>query len=171
MHVRVDIFRKRIGLCFKHEQIAQIGDQIRHEPHHVFSSITLRMQQFDRFRCCASKNASRKVDHRLFAGKSENVEHIALRDFVPAKRDQLIEHRFGISQAAFCAARNRVRCRRFERDLFFSGDELQVLRDQICWDPVKIESLTPTKDGRQNLLRLSRSENEFHVLRRLLQRF
>src|SRR5205085_668526 len=126
------------------------------------------MQEFDRFRCFSSNNTLRKVDHGLFAGESENVEHIALSDFVPAKCDQLIEHRFGISQATLRAARNRMCCRRFERDLFFSGDELQVLRYQICRNPMKIEPLTPTEDGRQNLLRLSRSENKFNVLRRLL---
>ena len=53
----------------------------------------------------------------------------------------------------------------------FAGDELQMLRDQVRRDAVEIEALTAAQDRRQNFLRLGRGENEFHVRRRLLERF
>ena len=79
----------------------------------------------------------------MFARKSENIEHIALADFFSTKGDELIEHRFGITQTAFRAARDSMRSRGFQCDFFFSGDELEMLRDEVSWDSVKIETLAP----------------------------
>src|SRR6478609_12112887 len=45
-----------------------------------------------------------------------------------------------------------------------------MLRDQIRRDAMQIESLATAKDGGQNFLWLGRSEDEFHMLGRLLQR-
>src|SRR6266487_3145042 len=100
------------------------------------------MQQIDRVRCFSSQNAARKINHRLLACESEDIEHVALADFLATKCNELIEHRLRIAQTAPRAARNRVRCRRLQRNLFFSGDELQVLRDQVRRDTMEIESLT-----------------------------
>ena len=170
LHVRIDVLFQRVRFGFEHEQITQISDQISHQSHHVFPAFALLMQQIDRPRCFSSQYSSCKIDHGLFAGESEHVKHIALADFLSAKRDQLIEHRFRIAQAAFRSARDRVRCRRLQRNLLFSGDELQMLRDQVCRDPVEIESLTAAQNCWQNSLRLGRCENKFHVLGRLFQR-
>jgi hypothetical protein len=63
-----------------------------------------------------------------------------------------------------------VCCRGLQRDLFFSGDELQVLRDQVRRDTMEIEPLTAAQNGWQHFLRLGRRENKFHMLGRLLQR-
>src|SRR5206468_12675411 len=102
--------------------------------------------------------------------ESENTEHIALGNFFSAKGNELIEHRLCIAQAALCAACDRVCGRRFQRDLLFLRDELQVLRDQICRDAMQIESLATAEDGCQNFLRLGRSEDKFHMVWRLFQR-
>ena len=59
---------------------------------------------------------------------------------------------------------------RLEYDLLFSGNELQMLRDQIRRNPVQIETLTPAENCRQHLLGLGRGEDEFYVLGRLLER-
>ena len=128
------------------------------------------MQQIDGVRCFSSQNSPRKIDHGLLARETENIKHIAFADFFAAKRDQLIEHRFRIAKAAFRSARDGMRCRRLQRDFFFSGDELQVLRDQVRRDPVKIESLTAAQNRWQNFLRLGRRENKLHMLGRLFQR-
>ena len=62
-------------------------------------------------------------------------------------------------------------CRgRLERNFFFSGDELQMIGDQVCRNAVEIEALAAAQDRRQNFLRLGRRENELHVRRRLFQR-
>src|SRR5262249_22932083 len=128
------------------------------------------MQQIDRARCFTTQYSSRKIDDRLFACESENIEHIALADFFSAKRDQLIEHRFGVAQAPFRAARDRVRCRWLQRDLFFFGNKLQVLRDEVRRDSVQIEPLTAAQNSWQNFLWLSGRENKFHMLGRFFQR-
>jgi hypothetical protein len=63
-----------------------------------------------------------------------------------------------------------VRRCRIERDLFLSGDELQMLRDQIRRDAMEIEALAAAQNCRQNLLRLGGGEDELHVRRRFLER-
>ena len=123
----------------------------------------LLVQQVERFRRFAAQNFFGEIAHRLFAGEPEDIQHIAFGDFFAAKRDQLIEHRLGVAQAALRSARDRVRGRRLERDLLLPGDELQMLRDQVRRDAMEIESLAAAQDGRQNFLRLGRGENEFHV--------
>ena len=50
LHVRIDVLLERVRLGFEHEQIAQVCDQVRHEPHHVLAAFTLLMQQIDRLR-------------------------------------------------------------------------------------------------------------------------
>src|SRR5262249_16017864 len=130
----------------------------------------LLVEQIDCGRSLRSKNSAGEIDKGLFAGKPENVEHIALFDFFSTKRDELIEHRLGITQPAVRAAGNRVRSPRLQSDLFFAGDELQVLRDQIRRNAMQIEPLTPAQDSWQNLLRLGGCENKFHMLGRLFQR-
>jgi hypothetical protein len=75
------------------------------------------------------------------------------------------------AQSAFCAASNGVRGGGLKGDFFFAGNELQMLRDKVGRNAVKIEPLAPTEDGRQNFLRLGRGENEFHMRRRFFERF
>src|SRR5437016_13336943 len=111
------------------------------------------MQQIDCVRGLSSQNPPRKIDPGLFARESENIKHIALADFFAAKRDQLIEHGFGIAQAAFRSTRDRVRCRGLQRNLFSSGDELQVLRDQVRRDTMEIEPLAAAQYCWQYFLR------------------
>ena len=72
----------------------------------------------DRFRRCAAQNLVGEIGDRLFARESEDLQHIRFADRVPAKRDELIEHRLRIAQSAFRSARDRMRGRRLERDLF-----------------------------------------------------
>ncbi len=60
--------------------------------------------------------------------------------------------------------------RRLQRDFFLVGNELQMLRNQISGNAVKIEALAATQNGRQNLLRLGRGENKFHMRRRFFER-
>src|SRR4029077_3907055 len=100
------------------------------------------MQQIDRVRCFSSQNAPSQINHCLLACESEDIEHIALADFLPAECNELIKHRLRIAQTALRAACDRVPSRRLQGDLFFSGDELQVLRDQVRRDAMEIESLT-----------------------------
>ncbi len=69
---------------------------------------------------------------------------------------------------SIASARDRVCCRWLQRDLFFFGNKLQVLRDEIRRDTVKIEPLTAAQNSWQNFLWLSGRENKFHMLGRLL---
>ena len=118
-----------------------------------------------------TQNLSGEIGHGLFARESEHVEHVILPDLFSAESDELIEHRFRIAQAALGAARDCMRSRRLQRDFFFSGNELEMLRNQICRDTMEIEPLTAAQNRRQNFLRLGRRENKFHMRRRFLERF
>ena len=119
---------------------------------------------------CAAQNLLGKLRHRLFAREPENAQHVRFRDLVAAKRHELIEHRFRVAQSAVRAFRDGMRRRGIERDLFLARDELQMLRDQVCRDAMKIEALAAAQDRGQNFLRLGRGEDELHVRRRLLER-
>ena len=100
----------------------------------------------------------------MFAGKSKNVQDVGFRDFFSAKSYQLIEHRFCVAQSAFRSARDGMRRGRFEHELFLDRDELQMFRDQVGRDAVQIKPLASTQNCRQNLFRLGRGEDKFHVL-------
>ena len=82
----------------------------------------------------------------------------------------MIEHRLRVPQSSFRAAGDRVRGCRFKRDLFFLGDELEMIGNQFRRDSVEIEPLATAYNRGQHFLRLGRCENKFHVLRRLFQR-
>ncbi len=125
----------------------------------------------ERLRRFAAENLRGEVRHRLLAGETENAEHILLGDFLAAERDQLVEHRLGIAQAAIGALGNRVGRSRLERHLFVRRDVLQVIGDQVRGNAMEIEALAAAENGRQNFLRLGRGEDELHVRRRLLERF
>src|SRR4029450_1373425 len=147
--MNLDIFLKRIRLCLEYEQIAQVSDQVRHEPHYVLANITLLMQQIDRACSFASQNSSCQIDNRLFARESKDIEHIVLADFLATKCNQLIEHRFRIAQATLCAACNRMRSRGLKRDFLLSRNELQMFRDQVCRNAVEIKALRAAQHARR----------------------
>ena len=129
------------------------------------------MQQLHRVGRGRAQNLVREICNRLLAGESKNFQHVRFTDWVAAKCDELIEHRFRVAQPAFRAARDCVCGRPFERKLLLIGNKLKMLRDQIRRDAVKIEALAAAQDRRQDFLRLGRCKNELHMRRRLLQCF
>ena len=78
------------------------------------------VQQLERFGRAALQNLLREPRDRLLAGEAEDVQHVLLQRCLAAERDQLIEHRLGIAQAAVRALRDRVRRRRLERHLLLA---------------------------------------------------
>ena len=114
LHVRLDVFLQCVRFRLEYKQIAQVRNQIRHETHHIFPGVTLLMQQIDRARSFSSQNSPRQIDNCLVARESEYIEHIVLADFLPAKCDELIEHRFRVAQTTLGSTRNRVRSCGFE---------------------------------------------------------
>ena len=170
LQLRRGFVRQRVRLHFADEQIAQIRNQIGHQFHHVLAGLRCSWSKSSASAVSPRRDFVGEIGHGLFAGESEDVQHVGLRDRLAAKRDQLIEHRFRVAQSAVRAARDGVRRGRLERDLLLSGDELQMFRDQVRRNAMQIETLAAAEDGRQNLLRLGRGEDEFHVLGRFLQR-
>src|SRR3954470_19596704 len=57
-----------------------------------------------------------------------------------------------------------------ESDFFLARDELEMLRDQVRRDTMKIEALAPAQNRRQNFLGLGRRKNELHVRGRFFER-
>ena len=147
-----------------------MGDEVGHQLHHLLARRHLVVEQGERFGRLAAQNFLGETRDRLFARETKDVEHVALRDRFAAKRDELIEHRLRIAQAAIRAARDRVSRRRLQLHLLLPGDELQMLRDQIRGNPMQIETLATAQNGRQHLLRLGRGKDELHVLGRLFER-
>ena len=127
-----DIVSQRIRLHLKHQQIAEVGDGIGHEFHHIFAGIALLVQKPKRTGSFATQNPADEIGHYLFASEPKNIEHVFFRHFFTTKRDQLVEHRFRIPHSAFGAARDRMCSCRGQRDFLFLSDELQMLRDQIA---------------------------------------
>src|SRR4030095_17260653 len=109
------------------------------------------MQYIDRVRSFTSQNPPCKIDNGLFACESENIEHIVFADFLSAKRDELIQHRFRVAQPPLGSARNRMRTRGLKRNFFLSGNELQMFRDEVCRDAVEIKPRTAAQHGGEDL--------------------
>ena len=127
------------------------------------------MQQIDRARSFSSQNPPRQIDNCLFARESKDIENIVLADFLPAKCDELIEHRFRVAQTTLGSTRNSMRRRGCERDFLFSSDELQMFGDEVCRDTVKIKPLATAQNGWQHFLRLGGRENKFHMRGRFFE--
>src|SRR4029077_19361945 len=127
------------------------------------------MQQIDRTRSFTPQNPPGKIDNRLFACESKNIEHIVLADFLSAKCNELIEHRFRVAQTAFGSTCNRMRGSGLKRNFLLSSDELQMFRDQVCRNAGQIKQLATTQNRRENFLRLGGREDEFHMLGRFFE--
>src|SRR4030095_6996453 len=127
------------------------------------------MQQIDRVWSFTPQNPPGETDNGLFACKSKNIEHIVLADFLSAKRDELIEHRFRVAQTALGSTRDRMRGGGLKRDFFLFRNELQMFRDEVCRDAVQIKPLTPAQNGGKHLLGFGGRENKFHMLGRLFE--
>ena len=106
------------------------------------------MQQLECSGGFATQNSADEIGYDVFAGETENVEHILFHYFVATECDQLVEHRFRIPHSPFGAARDRMRGRRCQRDFLFFSNELQMLRDQIAGNAMEIEALATTENGR-----------------------
>ena len=47
LQIKIDVFAQRVGLHFKNEQVAQIRNQVGHEPHHVLAGLGLFVKKLD----------------------------------------------------------------------------------------------------------------------------
>ena len=62
LQFRIDIVRDRVRFGFKHEQVAQIRNQVRHQTHHVFAGFALLVEDVERGGCLPTKNFSGQID-------------------------------------------------------------------------------------------------------------
>ena len=107
----------------------------------------------------------------LCGGEAEHGEHVGFLDFVAAKADELVERGFGVAHAAVRAARDGVERGFVNLHLFQFRDVREVFGDERGRNPAQVKPLAARENRRQDLLRVGRGEHEFHVRRRLFQRF
>ena len=118
-------------------------------------------------RAVAREQVAAKIGDGLRGGEAEDGEDVGFRDRFAAKGDELVEHRFGIAQPAFSSLCDGARGGRFQGNLLFPGDVLEVLGDQFRRDAPQIEALAAGKDGGEDFLDVGGGEDEFDVFGRL----
>jgi len=62
-----------------------------------------------------------------------------------------------------------MRSRGLKRDVFLSGNELQMFRDEVCRNTVEIKPLTATQNGGHTFWGSVVAKIKFHVLGRLFE--
>ena len=111
----------------------------------------------------------------IVASSSVAVGHAELRDGLGVgdalgtrTRDHLAEHRQRVAHAAGARARDEGQRGGLGRDALLLADVGQVLLQRLGRHEAEGVVVRARADGRQDLLRLRRGEDEAHVLRRLL---
>ena len=100
--------RERLRIGLRHEQIAQMIDQIREQPLQIAPCFRLLLHEAERAGRVRGDEAIAQVGNRLLRRKAEDGKHVRLLDLVAAKGHELIEHRLGVAHPPFRAARDGI---------------------------------------------------------------
>ncbi len=153
------------------EPIPKMGDQFGSDPHEVLAGGGLLRHEIQRRADIAGEHRLGEVLNDLERSEAEDIHHIVLGDVRAAEGNHLVEHALGIAQPPLGPAGKRLGGGLVELDLLAFRDVEKVLLDEIRRDAAEIETLATAGDGRGNLLRLGRREDELHMRGRLLERF
>src|SRR6185437_11519343 len=114
--------------------------------------------------------ALRQLQHVVAGDRAEHGTGLSLTGTSATEGDELIEKRQTIPHAAVGGLRNEREAGRLEPNAFLLQNGAQVggnLRDR---NPLEVELQAAREHGDRQLLRVGGGQQEFHVLRRLLER-
>ena len=126
-------------------------------------------QSADRFTDLTLMDVQVKIDLPFDGSQSEDVLDFFKFQFLRIISQTLFKNGQGITHAAFRHSCNLHDRFFFIRNLLFIKDLAGFLFDLIGTDLAKIETLAARHDGRQDLLRIGRCQNEDHVCRWFFQ--
>ena len=158
------------GIGLGHQQIAQMSDQVGHQPAEIFARFRLGVNEGERLRHVAIHQVIAQRRDRFTSGEPKYFQHIRFVDWITTECHQLIEHRFRVTHATFRSARQCLGRRSAQPDIFFCSDFEEMLFDQRNGNAFEIEALAPAENGGGDFFDVGRGENEFHVRRRFLER-
>ena len=159
-----------LWIHLENENVSEMADQIAEQFREILACLGMGVDFLQCFPTLLIEDDSSERGNGFGGIEAENFQHIRLINRFPAERDELIQHRLGVPHPAFGALGDGKGGGFAQVDSFLLRNEKEMGRDDIGRNPAKIESLTPTDDGGQNLLGLGRREDEFHMGWRLFQR-
>ena len=104
-------------------------------------------------------------------GLAQHVAHLFGRDLALAMRDRLVEDRQAVAGRAFGGAGDGLERLFLDIDAFGLRNMGEMLGQLFGRNPAKVEPLAARQDGNRDLVHLGGGEQEFHMRRRLLERF
>ena len=117
--------------------------------------------------CCQALNYG---DHLLAIHRAKHRAGVCLRHAPGTERQDLVQQRQRITQAAVSGARQQPDRGRLGRDALGLQDVLQATGDQRRRQPLEIELQAARQHGDRQFLRVGRCQQELDVGWRLLER-
>ena len=128
------------------------------------------VEQGDAGRPIASNEVIDERLHELGVSQAEEVADMALLDPLRRRRQELVEHRFGVAHPAGREPGDEVEGSRFGLAPIRRQDPGELALDLRDRETPDVEPLEARQDRRREARRLGRSEHEHHEVGRLLER-
>ena len=144
----------------------ELGDNLLE----VFAALQELRDEVQHVLAFAFRERRRHAVDPAVADEAEHVLHLRLRDGAVRERDALVEDGERVAEAAVGLERDELERVVVRRRLHLVADAAQPRLDLAHGDAAEIEALAARLDGRRDLVRLGRREEEDDVLRRLLER-
>ena len=170
--VAVDGELRRIFVDFGHEDVAEMGKQIREDGCRFFAALQNGVEGAERFRIFAAQDVRGEREDFLFSRETEQVIDERGRERgVPGGAAALVEQRERIAEPAFRADGEEVGRFVRERKFVGFGDFEQMFLDVFGGNAAELIALAAGENRQRDFFRLGRRQDKKHMGRRLFQRF
>ncbi len=107
--------------------------------------------------------------NRLCVDQAEQIADLGLRQQVVARGQDLVEDRFGVAHPAGGQASHQLDGARLGLPSVGRQDPFELAGDLLDAQPGEVEALDPGQDGRPDLARIGRAEDEHDMVGRFLE--
>ena len=150
------------------QQVAQVLDQLAHEPAEVVALLGELLDECERARRVAVDDEVAEAEERLLLDRAEELQHRLNRHLALGRGRQLVERRGRVAERSACGAGDERQRLRRRVDLLTLGDARQHGHEILQARPLEDERLAARAHGRQHLREVGGAEDEDEVRRRLL---
>ena len=159
------------GRSGPHETGANQFDELLQEGAQVPTAIFELVQDSDAGSNVGVGHRGNETVDRVGRCKAEQVPDRFFVESVTARREELVQHRFGVAHASSGEAGNQLDRRGFGSAPITLENPGQLAFDLRGREAPNVESLKPRQDGRGKFLRVRRSEHEDDEIGRFLEGF
>jgi hypothetical protein len=150
------------------QQVAQVLDQLRHEPAEIVSLLRELFDERERAGGVAVDDEIAEPEQRLLLDRAEQLQHRLHRDLAFGRSGELVEGRGRVAERSTRRARNERERLRRRVEAFTVGDARHHRDEILQARPLEDERLAARAYGRQHLRQIGRAEDEDEMRRRLL---